>query len=290
MLLTAGLAYAFYGVFSRYMGNDFGPFFQAWSRGILIVIILTIFGIYVGAFKKIDKKDYKWFLLTALGASLAISPFYIATVNLPIGTALFLFYAFYTIFSFLIGKFSFNEKLTVNKLTSLILSLIGLFLLLQANIQIYKLFYILAAGISGSIFSLFTVLSKKISQKYSGIQISWFSFLILIVINFALSVLFNDKTNYMLFSTSWLANYGYAVAQVTAALLVIKGFKYIEAQKGSIILLSEVLFAVLLGFIFFKEIPNILSLLGGFIILCAMILQSLNYNFKVSKIKNIKRQ
>lgn len=59
---------------------------------------------------------------------------------------------------------------------------------------------------------------------------------------------------------------------LTTGQLMIYGFKYVEAQTGSLIMLAEVVFGVFLGFIFYKETISFTTLLGGMAIIAAIIL------------------
>ena len=51
-----------------------------------------------------------------------------------------------------------------------------------------------------------------------------------------------------------------------------KGFEYFQATMGSLILLTEIMFGVIFALILFAEIPTILTLMGGGLILTASIL------------------
>ena len=53
---------------------------------------------------------------------------------------------------------------------------------------------------------------------------------------------------------------------------MIWGFKHIDAQIGSLIMLSEILFGILIGYLFFKETITIFTLLGGIFIITAIVL------------------
>lgn len=276
-LFFAGFFYAFYGVFSRLMGNDFANFFQAWSRGLIVFFVLLIIGFYCKSFKKFEKADYKWLLLASIGSSLTIAPFYIAAVNIPIGIALLLFYAANTIFSFLVGYYLFGEKLNNKKVIALLIAFVGLVTVYYENIAVYDFSYLLLSAISGILFAFYFLFSKKVSGKYSPTQINAFMFFMVFMVNLVISLMLHEKFYFDFVSPSWFANYGYVIAQVLATFLVVSGFKKVEAQVGSLILLSEVIFTVLFGYLFFKEIPGNLSIVGGVLIFVAMALPNVTF-------------
>ncbi len=275
-LFAAGFFYAFYGVFSRLMGGKFDTFFQAWSRGVIVAIIFLLIGFFNKSFKKIQSKDYKWFLLSALGGSLTIGPFYVAVLHMPIGIALLIFYAANTIFAYILGNLLFGERINNKKYIALLCSLIGLVFVYYESIRFYDLLYILNASFSGLMFTLFYLGSKKVNKTYSSAQINFFIFGVLFIINLTISLVLNESFYWDFSSKEWLANLGYVIVQVAAAFLVISGFKKVEAQIGSLVLLSEVIFTVIFGYIFFKEVPGFYSILGGLLIIIAMALPNLS--------------
>jgi drug/metabolite transporter (DMT)-like permease len=69
-----------------------------------------------------------------------------------------------------------------------------------------------------------------------------------------------------------MANICYGVAGFIGTGLIIYGFKHIEAHKGSIVLLSEIIFSVLFGTLIFNELLNFTTILGGILIMLAGIL------------------
>ncbi len=69
----------------------------------------------------------------------------------------------------------------------------------------------------------------------------------------------------------WLANSLYAIDVIIVTYLVFYGFKHLEAQIGSLIVLSELIFVLVLGFVFYQEVPTVMQLIGGGFILAGMI-------------------
>ena len=59
---------------------------------------------------------------------------------------------------------------------------------------------------------------------------------------------------------------------------MLKGFKLLEVQIASLILLFELIFATIIGAIFYHEIPGVLELFGGLLIISAMALPIVREN------------
>jgi len=274
-LLGAAFFYSLFSVFSRLMGEFFSPFFQAWSRAIPTLLILLIIGYFRKTFKKIDVKDRKWFLVVCISAALVNAPFYVAAINIPIGMTMFIFYAASTILSYFLGYTFFSEHLTKNKILSIIFALMGLTAIYLDKLRLSKLEFMFFAALAGALFSIYLVFSKKLSNKYSSEQINFLDYIFTLVIYFAISIFIKETFYIKLFSLGWLWNILYSFATVGAVILTVTGFKNIEAQKGSIILLTELIFVILFGFIFFKEVPTLNSIVGGLLIVISLAIPNL---------------
>ncbi|KKP67474.1 MAG: hypothetical protein UR68_C0010G0008 [Candidatus Roizmanbacteria bacterium GW2011_GWA2_35_19] len=213
--------------------------------------------------------------MVIIGGSFVNTAFFVAAVNMPLATTMFIFYAISTIFSYFIGSILFKENINILKIFSILFAVFGLGLIYSDGLIFEKLFFIFLAALSGILFSVYTMASKKISHKYSGVQINYVAYISMIIINLATSLILHENFNLSFFSIPWLANILYGFAAVGAYLLIIKGFKTVEMQKGSIILLFEIIFVVIFGVILFKEIPTRNSIIGGVLIIIAMIIPNL---------------
>ncbi len=129
MILLSALCFASYGVWSRLLGKQFGVFFQGWVRSALIVLVLLPIVFFGKHIKPIKKEHRKWFAVTMLFTVFTQVPLYYAFIHLPLGTATFLFYAAFVITSYCVGWLWLSEKMSLVKILSLFLSLIGLFVI-----------------------------------------------------------------------------------------------------------------------------------------------------------------
>lgn len=60
--------------------------------------------------------------------------------------------------------------------------------------------------------------------------------------------------------------------------LMVYGFSNFEAYTGSLIMMSEILFGLIIGFIFYSEVLSPLTLTGGVLIISAMVLPEIKIN------------
>ena len=90
-----------------------------------------------------------------------------------------------------------------------------------------------------------------------------------------------ESNNFIFPSIAWLGATIFAFAEIIATVSVYYGFKNLPAKKASLLLLTEILFAVIFGWLFYGEIPPLLTFFGGVLIIIAMSLP--NLEFKIYK-------
>jgi len=281
ILLLGGFFYSSYGVFSRIIGTSISQFFQIWSRAIITLAFLFVFILLSKTkLKKIQKADWIWGLSVSLTTGLLLPFFYIAVNNLAIGTTLFTFYALSTVVSYILGRVIFKEKLNRIKIISLFVAILGLFFIYIDSMKMGDLRYLLFSGLSGALFGLNINLIKKINNNYSPWQVNIFIWSGALIVNLIVSVFLGEHFNFSFISIPWAANIGLSLCSLAASVLVVYGFKFIEMQKGSIVLLSELVFGVLLGLFIYKEIPSIVTILGSILIFIALVLPNLKVGDK----------
>jgi drug/metabolite transporter (DMT)-like permease len=274
-LVFATLFFGSYGILYRFIGTDFGIFFQGWVRAIVILFFLSLYIFYSKHWRSIEKIDYKWFVLMAVPGVLSFLATFVAFNNLVIGTALFIFYACSTIGGYLLGFFIFREKITQIKIISLIICLVGLLIISSFSIEKNDLFYLFLTAFAGFSSASWNIFSKKISSKYPFAEILFVNFIISFAVNLLLSLYFKDAISLPVFSISWISVFLLAIVTLCAASLTIYGFKHMQAQVGSLVMLLEIVFGTFFAWLFFKETLTPLSVVGGAFIIFGVALPNL---------------
>lgn len=280
-ILTCGFLYALYGPLTRITGNDFGEITQTLIRAVMRIFILFIILIFVRNIRKIDKKDKVWFLLSGFAAAGTTLLYTYAIQELSMGTTMFLFYGTGTITSFIIGKIFYKEVIDSKKLLSLGISFLGLLVLFIKDINFVNFGFLIFACLSGVCYGSYSSFSKKISNNYSITQIV-FSYAIIETIIYSISMLFIKESSNFASLTPWISNFIYAIVVTANVYLMVYGFKHIEAQKASLLLLSELVFIIILGIFLYNEIPSYLEILGSICIFIGLVLPNINFN-KIGK-------
>ena len=275
LVAIASFLYGLQGILFRLVGSSLGTFYPFVVRGFIIATILLIFLYFTKGFKKIKTKDYKWFILMPFSGIISFITVFIAYNNLTIGTVLFIFYAVFAISGFLFGYLFFKEKLNTIKIVSLAISLLGLSLVFSGSYLGENFLYLLFSAVSGVATSLWYIASKKISSNYSNSQILAVDSLFVFVICFIISILLREKLFFPSFSIPWLSVFGMTAVSLGAFVTVVYGYRFLSAQIASLLLLTEVIFGIILAWIFFSEIPTSLAFLGGIVILIGVALPNI---------------
>lgn len=276
-LILAAFFFSLFGVFTRLISNRLGIFFQLLLRAIIMSILFYFIARFTNTLKSINKKDLRLFLLRGVFIVADFSCFYVAINNLPMGLTLFIFYAANIIMSFFIGSIYLNEKLATVKIVSLVLAIFGLFIMYKDSFTMFRFVPLIAASISGFCFGLTTTTSKKLTDRYSSTQVNLVAYFAAALLVMPALVLSRENVNWNIPMITLIEVFGFAVVGVGAFILTLNGFKYLEAQKASIIMLMELIFVMIIGFLIYHEIPSVSTLIGGVFILSALALPNINF-------------
>lgn len=207
--------------------------------------------------KKIPLKGQcTWILLLrGLGGTLSFFCLVKSFALIPLSTAIVLFYTF-PVFVALFSALLFRVTIGRGELLLIGAGMTGIYILADPEVQPIHLGYLL--GILGSsLAGLATVMVHKARQQNGPFIIYFYFCLMGTLISFPFFGGFRwpDTQQGLLFMAL-------AVIALVAQVLMNQGFKYCQATEGSLILMSEAIFASLAGILMFKE-PITLRFLAG---------------------------
>lgn len=270
-LVGLAIIYASLGLFSRFLSTNFLLFQQVYIRMFAALILGFLFFYKKLDFSKLKKISIKeWLLLMFRSAGyylFGVVLFTKASLLIKISTLSFIGSLPMTAaLSFLLMQ----EKPTLKKIFYIFLAFVGV-----AIISIKDFSSVLVWGqgemlalLSSIMASLSIVFRKYQTKLLNNIEISqimlFFSFLFVLIG----SLIFKEG----LPLNNWNANILLMViiAGVVNILLVLftnYGFEKVQTSIASNILTLEMFFAVILGFMFYREIPTAKDMLGGIFIL-----------------------
>ncbi len=267
LVLLSALMFGSYGVWSRLIGGAMGSFFQGWTRALIVLILLIPIALIRREVIKIKKEDRKWLIVFLVFTSLTQAPIFYAFNHMDIGTASLLFFVSMFLTMNIIGVWSFKEKFTRVKIISLIIAIIGMYLVFSFSIIEFTLFAALMAIINGVASGGEVAFSKKLSNKYSPLYLIILSWVIILISNSIISVAIGETQVTPTLNMTWFWQLAYSITSLFAFWLVIAGFKYIDASIGALIGLMEIIFSIVFGLIIFGESLTLSVAIGGVLII-----------------------
>ncbi|KCZ71562.1 putative permease, DMT superfamily [Candidatus Methanoperedens nitroreducens] len=263
-IITATVLFSLAGIFGKMISGISVQgiiFYRVTFAAVIFFIALLISG-NLGKVKLKDKKIY--LVLFGILQMITMLMFFISVLKSSVSVAVLLLYTapvYVTVLSPVLLKESPAEK----GLLALVLSIAGIiFIVGPEDLYFYKLsFGVLAGIISGITYASEIMISKYISQTYSGYTQAFWSFIIAILILMPAGlvpaeVIF-ENTAYLILLAIF--------PTILAVSLYFNGLKKVRASSASIMGLIEPVSAVILAVIILNEQISMLIITGGALIL-----------------------
>lgn len=260
------------GVLGRYISMS--PPITIWWRCLFAAVILGAYCWY----KKIDlkvirKKDWVSIILSGLffGAHWVTYFYALHLSSVAIGM-LSLFT--YPVITALLEPLFFKVKLNIKHVFLGVIVLVGIYFLSpEFNIENNQTKGVLFGLISAVFYAIRNILMKKKVASYHGSMLMFYQMVIIILILWP--VLFLFETNPTI--NDWQALL--VLALLTTSIghtLFIMSFKNFSVSTASIMSSIQPVYGVLFGLFFLNEIPSSNTLIGGFLILTTVVIESIN--------------
>lgn len=272
-LVLAAMLYGMFGIISRIVGYNLPLFYQSFMRVCIASALL------VWTYKswiRLPIRDWGWVLLRAIAGLIAFLLFFIAVNAMEVNITYFIFYGGSTIGGFLLGAFLFREQTTSLRIFSLGLAGLGLALVYNVSGSSQTSLFALLAFISGVCTATWNATSKKVA-RYPTAQLAFLDNALSLPVHMGISLYLHEPWPLFELSLAQGANVLLGILFVVTGILMVYGFRRLDVQIGSLVMLSEILFAIAFGFLFYHELPALRAIFGGMLILIAMILPELNW-------------
>lgn len=278
LIIIAASFWGCMGIFVRTL-SDFG--FSAIQIVSIRITLAALFFSLILFIKnragfKISLRDIPLFLGLGVGSILFFTVCYFSAITImPLSTAAILLYTS-PIWIMLMSAVLFHEKINRQKIIALALAFAGC--VLVSGISGDGITAVgLLLGIGSSVgYGLYSILGTIALRKYSPYTVTTYTFLIAAIGSWficrpaeALSI-FSKATNF-----SGLVLLCFLTALVTAVipfLLYTLGLRCVEASKAGILATVEPMVATIVGIAYFSESLTLLSGLGIFLILSAVVI------------------
>lgn len=274
-LIGLAFSYASFGFFTRYFSASFGFFEQLYLRifaGLILGFLIFYKQINFSKLKKISLKE--WLLLIFRSAAyylLGAGMFNKAVLLTKISTVSFISSLPMTaILGFIILK----EKVTSKKIIYIFLSFVGVVIISVksfSNLLVWGPGEVLAL-LSTTFVSLSIVFRRFQTKLLTNLEMT--QIILAFATIFLLIASFTVKENLPIYNWNWAIFFMIVLtglANIGMIFFTNYGFEHVENSLASNILTLEMVFAVIIGFVIYKEIPTIKDLLGGILILFSVI-------------------
>lgn len=272
--LLSSAAFGIMPIFAKYAANNGSNTLSILStRFLLSALILFVYFLFKKVNYKIDKNQLKALAVVSLCGFVPTASLLFFSYNyIPTGLATTLHFI-YPAVVVAINRIFFKDPLTKNKLISLFLSMISIYLLVGfkfENINIIGVVLALASGFthSISIFGMNNSTLKTVDNLVSVFYISIFAGITIFTAtaltgNIALPI--NTYTVTSLIGISLISN-------IASILLLMMAIKIIGPSPSAILGTFEPIVSIIMGIILFKEAFTFSVFLGTVLILVSVVL------------------
>lgn len=276
-LLLAGFLFGFFGILVRLLNSQLTNYQQILFRsviGFILALLIIIFFKRKIFFKNISLINLLFF---AVSLPLTIIFYTLSILKTKIILAVATLYLGSILFSLISGILFFKEKLTVKKGLAIVASILALYYFTipfsLKNINIGLVFGVL----SGFTDALSNSFKKHLSGKVDRFLLIAIQMMGTIIVSLAL--MFYTKTLTIHQISPFIFGIGllFGFFLLLNNYLMLVGFHNFDLNLGTIVMSSELLFASIFGYLFYKEIPTINELIGGGLIAFSVIIAHLNF-------------
>jgi drug/metabolite transporter (DMT)-like permease len=274
-LVLLALVFASMGLFARYLSTGLLLFQQVYLRMLAALVVgYVVFRkqVDMAKFKKLPPKE--WLIICVRAVSYSLFGIILFTQAIIITKYSNVSFIGSLPMTALLGFVLLREKFSFKKLALILLAFAGVALI---SVEDYTNIFSWGKGevltlISTVFFSLSYIARKWQTKTLNNKELTVINFLVAFLAVFIVSILKGDG----LPTAGWhlgllLAVVGAGIFNIGNVYLTNYGFQKVEAVLASNILTLESVFAVVLGFLFYKEVPIAKELLGGIIITLSVI-------------------
>jgi len=273
LMLLSAIIFSFADILTKHLSSFFSPAQIAFVRflfgGVILWPILSSKGI------SLRGNQTRILVLRGLFGTLSFYCLLKSIAMIPLSNAIVLLYTF-PLFAFLFSFLFFRTRVEIGEIFLIGIGLLGIYIFVNPDFHSFNIGYIYGL-LSGCLGGMAMVFIYKARQTNGPLIIYFYFCLIGGIISFPFWVQgFNIPEAHrgiLLVLVAFLLLIG--------QLLMNHGFKYCKAAEGSLILMSEIVFAGVAGVLLFKDPITYHFIVGGFLIIGSGV--GLNLISRISK-------
>lgn len=277
-VLIASTLWASMGIVTRYVAAMGFNTRQTAAVRVGSAAVVLFFILLIKDYKKlkIRKKDIKWFFGTGILSLMINNIAYAQTVQMAsLSVAVVLLYTA-PFFVMIMSVLFFKEKLTVQKVTALLLSFAGCMFVVGlsgANVGDSAAVTLAVGLCAGFGYSLYSIFGKVLIDTYDSLTVTLYTFIVAAAGTFVIAEPIDmcRKIGANLDKMP-LTVIGSVVTLALPYVFYSTGLKYMESSKASIIASFEVVAASLFGVVLYHEKLDLFNLFGIVCVVTALII------------------
>ena len=272
VMMFASLLQGSHGLWANLIQDEFGAFYQGWSRSVIILLVLVPLMLALRSYRAIGPGDRKWYAIIVLFMLFTQAPIFYAYTTIGIAPSAFLFFSSWIIATYCIGRLFFNEYFTTIKIAALVFAGTGLLLMFSFSVEELAPLGMAMAVLTGLASASQVAFSKKINPEHSALQITSIMWGGVLLTHLPFAILAGETIVVPALSIGWMYQIGYAFSIMLSFWLMVVGFRYLQPGVGGLLGLFIVVFATMFGIVVLGEHLSISLALGGLSIIIAGLL------------------
>lgn len=275
-LITTFMLWGSLYVVSQFVLGKIPTFTVAMFRYLIAFIALSLISIKSKK-EKIDKKDYKYFFIMGfIGYFISVDCQLLGT-KIAGGSMASLINSLNPVFISIMAMLILNEKLEVNKIMGILLSLFGVYMIIGTGAHV-QFMGVLISFCSVICWAYMSVISRKISTKYSALTLTKLSMLIATICNLPVSFI-EVKITQPLIQIDGGVVFGLLymgiVCTALTNILWNKSLSLLPANTCSAFYPIQTLTTSVLGVVIFHEVLKMSFILGSTFIIMGVLISLL---------------
>ena len=274
LMMICMSAFVLNDAFVRLAGNSLPLAQILFIRGLLTTVVLLTFAIYIGLFSLTVSNRDKWrIFFRSIAEALTAYFFLTAVMNMPFANVTAILQILPMTVT-LVAAFVFKERVGFFRIALIIIGFFGVILIINPSADGFNL-YAIYALIAVFLITIRDLITRKLSSEVPTLlptvsaSVGVLLFSVILMTNTPLQPLTTQNTIYI-FLAAFFIIFGY----YTAVLVMRSG----EISFISPFRYSAILFALILGYIFFDEKPDVTAFLGIVIVMMAGIFLMMRNN------------
>lgn len=268
LVLTAGVFWSFAGLAVRLI-EDANEWQILFFRSVSLIAFLSLYFIVIRRRKTIQVfKECGWAgFIAGLALGTAFCAWIHALTHTTVANALFLL-STSPFFAALLGWWILGEKVSVALFWFIALAIFGVAIMVMEGYQLGTLFGTIMGIIAAIGFGLFAVLLRKGRSSDLVPAVFWAGFWAIVISG---TVIFFSSARFEITANDMLYCALMGVFQVGLGLIIFtRGARYLPAAEITLLSLTEIVLGPLWVWLVVGEVPGLLTVIGGFVVLSAI--------------------